>query len=295
MKKVISLLLAVLMLVSVVPMAASAAECEHEFYDQLFKDGKATCSVPGGEFSKCKKCGKTYRLYDYYDKNNHVNTEVRNVKDPTCAEDGYTGDTYCLDCGRRASTGRTIPATNNHDYSIEVRREPGSCGKLEKIYYKCSTCTAERYWNGSYDRDNHQGGTEIRYATQAKCDISGYTGDLYCKGCGQPLEYGETIPAKGHSFNYHSDGNATCYRDGTKSAWCSNMCGIKNTVQDEGSMLPHTDENRDGFCDRVHCRADTTNGCTHSCHKGGFFYKIALFFWKLFKINKECACGVYHY
>ncbi len=38
--------------------------------------------------------------------------------------------------------------------------------------------------------------------------------------------------------------------------------------------------------------------CNHICHKKGiaaFFYKIARFFWKMFKINKACDCGIDHY
>lgn len=41
-----------------------------------------------------------------------------------------------------------------------------------------------------------------------------------------------------------------------------------------------------------------SNSCSHICHKTGisaFFYKIARFFWKLFKINKYCSCGIAHY
>ena len=40
------------------------------------------------------------------------------------------------------------------------------------------------------------------------------------------------------------------------------------------------------------------SACTHICHKGGIskvFYKIARFFWKLFKVNEECSCGAAHY
>ena len=43
---------------------------------------------------------------------------------------------------------------------------------------------------------------------------------------------------------------------------------------------------------------DPSANCNHICHKGGiskFFYKIALFFWKLFKTHKYCSCGVAHY
>lgn len=38
--------------------------------------------------------------------------------------------------------------------------------------------------------------------------------------------------------------------------------------------------------------------CNHSCHKGGiagFFWKITLFFNKLFKTNQYCECGIAHY
>ena len=41
-----------------------------------------------------------------------------------------------------------------------------------------------------------------------------------------------------------------------------------------------------------------SNNCSCICHKGGisaFFYKIARFFWKLFKTHKYCSCGVAHY
>ncbi len=37
------------------------------------------------------------------------------------------------------------------------------------------------------------------------------------------------------------------------------------------------------------------SNCTHLCHKGGFIWRIVRFFWKLFKINRNCSCGVAHY
>lgn len=96
-----------------------------------------------------------------------------------------------------------------------------------------------------------------------------------------------------HTFNsYVSNGDATCDNDGTKTASCE-YCKKTETVQDVGSKLPHADNNHDGRCDR--CSVDTTKGCGHLCHKGGFWYKFCLFFWKLFKIQRECSCGMYHY
>ena len=58
---------------------------------------------------------------------NHSNTEVRNKKDATTSSDGYTGDTYCKDCGKLISSGSSIPKIKqtvsvSHDYyDIEMK------------------------------------------------------------------------------------------------------------------------------------------------------------------------------
>ena len=51
----------------------------------------------------------------------HSNTEVRNKKDATTSSEGYTGDTYCKDCGKLISSGSSIPkikqtVSTSHDY-----------------------------------------------------------------------------------------------------------------------------------------------------------------------------------
>ena len=52
---------------------------------------------------------------------NHSNTEVRNKKDATTSSEGYTGDTYCKDCGKLILSGSSIPKIKqtvsvSHDY-----------------------------------------------------------------------------------------------------------------------------------------------------------------------------------
>ena len=39
----------------------------------------------------------------------HKNTEVRDAKDASLTEKGYTGDTYCKDCGEKLESGKAIP------------------------------------------------------------------------------------------------------------------------------------------------------------------------------------------
>ena len=95
---------------------------------------------------------------------------------------------------------------------------------------------------------------------------------------------------------WFDDRDATCELDGLKYTYCT-ICGdwfVEVTEKAAG----HKDANNDGYCDNCNKDIAPEKHCTHICHKGGisrFFYKIARFFWKLFKINKECSCGAMHY
>ena len=46
------------------------------------------------------------------------------------------------------------------------------------------------------------------------------------------------------------------------------------------------------------CGESRAADCSCNCHKSGIvrlFFKIILFFQRIFKSNKECKCGIYHY
>ena len=70
--------------------------CDHIYSD--WTDGKKVCF----------KCGNTITCQ-------HPNTAVKDQKDASCTEDGYTGDTYCTVCGKLTQAGEVIPATG-HNY-----------------------------------------------------------------------------------------------------------------------------------------------------------------------------------
>ncbi len=100
--------------------------------------------------------------------------------------------------------------------------------------------------------------------------------------------------------DYYSNHDATCMSDGTKSRMCSYYCGAIDTVTDEGTKLDHTDEDGDYICDYDcgHEFEKPADNCDHLCHKTGFvgfIWKIVQFFWKLFRMNPVCECGVAHY
>ena len=94
--------------------------------------GTATCNKQ----AECTVCGAKYGAVD---KTKHGETEVRDAKKATCTADGYTGDTYCKDCGDKLATGTVIPAA--HDLK-KVEAKAASCtaeGNIE--YYRCSVCS----------------------------------------------------------------------------------------------------------------------------------------------------------
>ena len=123
------------------------------------------------------------------------------------------------------------------------------------------------------------------------CTEEGY--DLYtCENC--DYEYKEPIePATSHKYEWSLIREKSCTEDKVIFGKCMNCGDI--TINNEPAS-GHTDNNGDGICD-VCVKEDVpfVPVCSHSCHSGGFFWKISVFFFKLFGINKYCECGVAHY
>lgn len=154
---------------------------------------------------------------------------------------------------------------------------------------------------------NHSS-TEMRNAKTATCTVEGYTGDTYCKTCGTKTKTGTTISKTDHNSNVSIPAiAATCQITGlTEGKKCS-VCGTVTVAQQTVAIKAHADINSDGKCDS--CSKDLgtvkpsepenpTKNCSCNCHKGGiagFFFKIILFFQKLFRANQICKCGIAHY
>lgn len=70
----------------------------------------------------------------------HSSTVIRNEVTATCLSDGYTGDTYCADCGDLISYGEQIPATSDHTFGqwvVEIAPSELQDGHQIRT---CSTC-----------------------------------------------------------------------------------------------------------------------------------------------------------
>lgn len=195
------------------------AKLPHEAGD-IVPGVKSTCSTHGtSAYYVCNNCGGKFFDKDCtqkvendealvlpLDPTNHTGeTEVRGFVAPTEETAGYTGDTYCKDCGELIATGKVIDKLVHTPVLVEEVK--ANChAEGTKAYYHCDNCgknfsdeegtleiadMAELVI--AIDADNHDGGTEVKDAVAATVDKEGYSGDTYCKGCGALLEKGEAI------------------------------------------------------------------------------------------------------
>lgn len=205
----------------------------HTWNDGEYEE--ATCTADGKKTYTCTQCGKVQK--EIFPATGHQHTELRNAKAATCTEVGYTGDTYCKDCGQKLSEGETIPL-RTHVWDSGVVEVKATCTEKGSKIYTCELCKetkTEVVWATGHQH------TELRGAKDATCTEKGYTGDFYCKDCNEELEKGEDIPKTGHVWD---DGKvtkaATCTADGEKTYTCS-ICytsyteSIKASGHTEGS------------------------------------------------------------
>ena len=193
--------------------------------------GKATCASA----AVCSVCGATYGS-----KAAGVHTggtEVRNARPAEVGKTGYTGDTYCLGCGKQISTGTTIKALaedHTHSFTGSWRSDSGShwrqcsCGERSSeaahsfANGKCTVCGAADPNYKVCSGSSHVGGTELKNVEAAEEGKAGYSGDLVCTSCGKVITKGHTIPAleKAHEHEF----SLTWRTDGT-SHWRDCPCG----------------------------------------------------------------------
>ena len=120
----------------------------------------------------------------------HENTELRNAKEATCTEPGYTGDTYCKDCGEKIGTGTAIPAKGHTEVIDEaVAATCTTPGKTEGKH--CSVCNEILVAQEVIPAKGHV--EEIRNVKEVTDTEDGYTGDTYCSVCNELLKSGEVI------------------------------------------------------------------------------------------------------
>ena len=195
----------------------------------------------------------------------HENTELRNAKEATCTVSGYTGDTYCKDCGEKIGTGKAISA-KGHTVVVDPAVEP-TCTEPGKTEGKhCSVCnevlvaqtvipatghswnkgevttapTCENAGVKTYtctvcnetktEAIDATGHTSVEVPEKpATCTEAGHKAGKKCSVCGETLSGMEEIPATGHQWDEGKVTTApTCENAGVKTYTCT-VCNETKT------------------------------------------------------------------
>ena len=195
----------------------------------------ATCTEPGIRLYTCKDNDDSYE--EEIPATGHQHSELRNVKVATCAQEGYTGDTYCKDCNTKLATGKSI-AKKDHTWDAGKITTAATCSGKGIKTYTCIGCNATR--TEEIPATGHQH-TELRNVKVATCAQEGYTGDTYCKDCNTKLATGKSIAKKDHTWDSGKITTAaTCSGKGIKTYICTE-CNVTRTEEIPATGHQHTE------------------------------------------------------
>ncbi|MBR5203113.1 MAG: hypothetical protein IKW45_07600, partial [Clostridia bacterium] len=142
----------------------------------------------------------------------HNNTEVRDAVEPDYGVDGYTGDTYCVDCGELIAEGEVV----------------------EKLYYKSKTYTGLYKVSGKW-----------RYVKNGELDntftgLVKYSGKWYHVKAGVKTTYTGLVKHTDGKYYYVKSGVKTSFNGLVKynGKWYYVKDGVKTTYT---GLVKHTD------------------------------------------------------
>ena len=197
--------------------------------------GEATCK----DKAVCSVCKTAYGKLNA--SNHKGNTYLKDQKEATCYEEGYTGDTYCSDCNVKIKDGTVIAKTSHNPASVWTTDathhwkvcEVIGCGNLidkaehsggEATCVAKAVCTVCGVQYGELDPDNHTH-IEVRDTKAATEQEKGYTGDTWCLDCNKKVAEGKDIEKLEHKPVLVKAEEATAAKEGNiKHYYCEN-CG----------------------------------------------------------------------
>lgn len=223
----------------------------------------ATCVAQG----TCQICGL---VTEEINPNNHdldpSGTYVADEKEPTCTEEGYTGDTVCWNCRGVITKGTVIPANGHSDSWPATCKEPAWCSVCREHfgdvdpdnhaepwsanYENITETTHDKHWyccgmvkTEPHDPDENGVCRSCHYGCEHTGGEANCMEPAHCEKCGEP--YGEKNPNRHKYTQKYACDNATHVER------CK--CGVII-----GAPEPHTWEN--GWCTE----------CYYNCrHIGG--------------------------
>ena len=141
--------------------------------------------------------------------------------------------------GTPGTEAKTYQYNANGNNAVTIPITAAKLHNADGSYYETKTAKAGdviNYVNGVWGGTPcaHEN-TELRNAKKATCTEPGYTGDTYCKGCGEKIGTGTAIPAKGHTEVIDEAVAATCTTPGKTEG---KHCAVCHAVLVEQKVVP---------------------------------------------------------
>lgn len=261
-------------------------DCYRHAESEWIIDVEATCTKEGSKHTYCLVCQETVTT-SIIEKVEHKFSDWTETKAATCTEKGSEYRT-CTTCNSVTETRDIAELGHNFVGEWTTDKAP-TCTKSGVESRICTRCKSEKETR-TVDKLGHDFESKWTVDKEATCSKVG-SKSHHCSRCDEKSDV--TVVNKiAHTYR-ESVQEATCTKDGKKTYNCS-ACG--DSYSEVITAKGHIDQNGDGKCDN--CDYIYDNTCDHMCHKSGFMgfiWKIVRFFWKLFKMNPVCECGVSHY
>ncbi len=193
-------------------------------------DVDATCTEAGYTSNTCS-CGFYY--FDNFTSALGHDEVIDEAVEATCALSGLTEGKHCARCESVLVEQLEVTIPHTSELIPEIL---ATCTTDGYTYgYKCSVCQTILTEPQLVEATGHNFTENV---TPPTCDAMGSS----VKVCSCGYSETTTEEALGHLFtNYISNGDATNFKDGTKTAVCDREgCSATQVITDEGSMLSPT-------------------------------------------------------
>lgn len=200
----------------------SVHECDNH-WDQGKITTEPTCIKTGEKTFTCTICNNTKT--EPVSTTDHLNTVIRNQKDSTCKEEGYTGDTYCSDCGTKISSGQSIAKTENHSWDAgKITTEP-TCTENGEKTFTCIICGNTKTETVNATGHSYGEYTIVKEPTNSEEGTKSKT----CSTCGKV--YSITIPKINSVMTPKKDSVTTPNKDSSETNPDQNPQLIQKTTK----------------------------------------------------------------
>ena len=204
---------------------AKKAALGHSFLNYQ-PDGNATCTKDGTKTAKCERCEEEHKTFNVGGALGHDFVDYVTDLEASCT----MGGAKTANCSRCEVTDTAVIPALGHSYTEYVADRAVTCENGCTETAACDRCGKETVRVKKATGHDFVGVYTV--TSEPVCTTDGMK-TLKCSKC--EAQDVKIVQASGHNFGaYASNGDATCFLDGTESAKCA-ACGVTVSHRVNGS------------------------------------------------------------